>query len=409
MKNMNRWVRAVVGVIVLLLAGLVYAWTTLKGPIAEACEWASENPTQMATTFTIVMAAFCIGGFISSLAAKKIKVRYILWAAAVLLFLGFFISQLAQSVVVLWIGFGVIAGLGSGFAYNSVMSSISAWFPDKQGLISGILLMGFGIGSFVIGKVYTAVTQPEGNMEWRQSFLILGIIILVVLVIASFFIARPDADWKAPVSTKAKAAVETYEEINTVTMLKRPQFWMYIIWAIFLSAAGLAIIGLGSDIAYEACADLSAGNVATIVGLISIFNGVGRIIFGQLFDKVGYKLTMVIGGIVFLVAMGLILVALNGHSQTVLVISYIVTGLAYGCVTPTNSAFSNKFFGSTHYATNYSIVNMNLLVASFATTIAQNVQSSTNSYIIPIIGVIGLIVIGTVIALFINKRKVQEA
>jgi len=79
----------------------------------------------------------------------------------------------------LYLSFGVLCGLASGFSYNAVMSSISRWFPDKQGLISGILLMGFGIGAFLIGKLYQAFT-PDTTGAWRTSFLVLGGAIFVV-------------------------------------------------------------------------------------------------------------------------------------------------------------------------------------------------------------------------------------
>ncbi len=411
-KPLNRWVLAIVGVIVMLFAGMVYAWTVMSAPIAAMYpEW---TKAQLSTTFTVVMFCFCIGGFLGGVLSKKVKPWIILISSAVLFILGFFIASRATSLIVLYLGFGVLAGLGSGFAYNAVMTFVGKWFPDKQGLISGILLMGFGIGAFIVGKIYTSLTPSDGSPAWRTSFLIFGIIIAAVVAISAFFISPPPIGWTAPAPKKAskKKVVQSYEEINTITMFKRSSFWLFFIWAVFLSAAGLMVVSQGTPMAMEtmgiSASNATAaqmGSIATIVGLISIFNGVGRIIFGYLFDKIGRFWTMLLGGIVFIVAMLLVLWALKGHSQVILVLAYIVSGLGYGCVTPTNSAFASLFYGMKNYPVNLPIINMNLLIASFGSTIAGAVYDSTGSYVTVIILVLALLVVGTILSFFIRKPK----
>ena len=168
MKRLNRWIYAVIGVIVLLLAGLIYAWSVLVIPIAN--EFTNWSHTSLSLTFTICMTLFCIGGLIGGILQKKIDVKINVWASGILFFVGFFIASKAQNIITLYMGYGVLAGFASGLAYNSVMSTMSKWFPDKQGLISGILLMGFGLGSFIIGKVYQAYT-PSTIGGWRISFI----------------------------------------------------------------------------------------------------------------------------------------------------------------------------------------------------------------------------------------------
>ncbi|MGM9534117.1 MAG: MFS transporter, partial [Intestinibacter sp.] len=184
MKALNRWIYAVVGVIVLLFAGLIYAWSVLVTPISQ--EFTNWSNTSLSLTFTICMIFFCLGGLIGGLLQKKIDVKINVWLAAVLFLIGFFISSKAQSIATLYVGYGVLAGFASGLAYNSVMSTMSKWFLDKQGLISGILLMGFGLGSFIIGKIYQAYT-PTDIGGWRTSFMIFGIILVIVLGIGGFF------------------------------------------------------------------------------------------------------------------------------------------------------------------------------------------------------------------------------
>ncbi len=402
MKQLNRWVYAIVGAIGMMLVGLVYAWTVLQAPISASFpEW---TKSQLSLTFTISLSSFCIGGFLSGRAQKKISCRLLVWISAVMFLLGFFITSRANSLLPLYLGFGVLGGAASGIAYNAMMSSVSRWFLDKPGLISGILLMSFGMGSFLVGKIYTAVTPSDGSDAWRTSFLIIGIILCVALAIVGLFVVKPD---ETPSTSKKNTVSNSYEEVTTGVMLRRASFWKFFIWATLLTIAGLAIISQGTPMALEVNPNLSMGTVATIVGLLSICNGLGRILFGGLYDKLGRFKTMLFGGVLFLVATGLLILALTSHSVVVLVVSYIVTGLAYGCVTPTNSAFVGQFYGRENYPSNFSIVNMNILIASFGSTAAGAVYDATQSYLMVIIITAALIAVGTVVSCTIRDPKTK--
>lgn len=381
-KPLNRWVYIMIGTFALIFAGLIYAWATFAPPIAKHFpEWTS---AQMSLTATIVMCGFCFGGLLGGIMQKKMKPFVILLISAFLLILGFILTSRTNSLALLYIGFGVLAGLGSGISYNVFMSCVSRWFPDKKGLCSGILLMGFGIGSFLLGKVYAAVTPETGGEEWRTVFLIFGIVIFAVIVFASVFTIDPPAGWNAPAPKKPQKEVAFYQELTPFEMLKSRNFWLFMIWTLFMSAAGLMIIFQGNNIARTTLGfptlgeitETQAGTVATIVGLISVFNGVGRVIMGLLFDKLGRKWEMFIGGILYMIGLLLTIFALSGHSGMMLVIAYIFTGLAYGSVPPTNSSFALQFFGPRNYAVNLPIINLNLFFASFSSTLSGAIYDS---------------------------------
>ena len=407
MKNLNRWVYAIIGVIVLIFAGLIYAWSVISKPI-EATFMGDWTKAQLSMTFTIAMAMFCIGGLIGGVLSKKVKSKYYVLVSGVLFLAGFLLASETQSLAALYLGFGVLAGLAAGLAYNAVMSTMSAWFPDKQGLISGILLMGFGIGSFIIGKVYTAYTPSDGSDAWRISFKIFAVILFVVMIVCAFFFIKPGADFKPPVSGKEKTVREPALDIPAGQMVKKTSFWLYYIWAILVSAAGLALVSQANGIAEQVGPDVSAGNIATVVGLISIMNGIGRVIFGALFDKKGYRLTMVLDMIVFAIASGIIILALNTGNFTLIILGFIVGGFAYGGVTPTNSAIISDFFGRTNYPLNFSLINTNLIVASFASTIAGKLYDASNSYMSTIFMMLGATILGFVVFLGIRRPKKES-
>ena len=399
MKQLNRWVYAIVGVIVLLFAGLVYAWSVLSTPIAA--EFTGWTKAQLSLTFTLVMILFCIGSLLCGLLAGKLSAKNAVRVSAVLFLAGFFIASRCQSPVTLYLGFGLLCGLASGLAYNGVMSTMVKWFPDKPGLISGVLLMGFGGGSFLIGKLYQAWT-PAGIGGWRTSFVVLGIICCVVLAVCSFFFVAPGADFTVPAGKGGRAVAAPREDIKPAVMLKRPAFWLYYVWAIAVSAAGLALISQASGVVWEASADQTAASVATIVGLISICNAVGRVLFGGMYDKFGRSLSMQLVNGLFILTSVVLLLAMSSRSVVVVIIGFVIGGLAYSGVTPTNSAFCRAYFGAAHYPVNFPLINSNLIFASFGSTISGALYDAAGSYSSTFFLIIGLAVTGILCSLAIS-------
>ena len=399
MKKTNRWIYAIAGVIVLLFAGLIYAWSVLSSPIAT--EFTSWSKGALSLTFTLAMSFFCIGGLIAGLVAGKIKERYIFIISAVLFLIGFELVSVISSIGMLYLGFGVLAGLGAGFSYNAVMGSVTKWFPDKKGLISGILLMGFGIGAFIIGKVYAGLL---GSYGWRTEFKALGIIVFSVIFIGAFIVRKPTAEeQKVYAVEEQKSKNDTSEDYTTIEMISKVSFWLYFVYAILLSAAALALIAQASGIVTETAPALAAGGIATIVGLISVFNGIGRVIFGGLYDKLGQKKTMLLNCGLYLVSVLINIVGINAASIPLVVVGFIFFGLSYGGVTPTNSAYIMDFYGVKNYPVNFSIINLNLLLASFGGTLAGMIYDMQGTYLSIFMIMIGAIVLATICTLLIKR------
>ncbi len=406
MKQLNRWVYAIAGVIVLLFAGLVYAWSVLSTPIAA--EFTAWTKAQLSLTFTLVMIFFCIGSLLCGLLSGRLSAKNAVRLGAALFLAGFFLASRCHSPLTLYLGFGVLCGLGSGLSYNAVMSTMVRWFPDKPGLISGVLLMGFGGGSFLIGKLYQAWT-PADVGGWRISFLVLGVVCFVVLAVCSFFFVAPGADFTAPAGKGGRAVAAPLEDCKPTVMLRRPAFWLFYIWAIAVSAAGLALISQASGIVWEISADQTASSVATIVGLISICNAVGRVLFGGVFDKYGRSLSMQLVNILFVAASGVLLAALGSRSVPLVIAGFMVGGLAYAGVTPSCSAFCRAYFGPTHYPVNFPLIVSNLIFASFGSTISGALYDASGSYNSTFFLIIGLAAAGVLCSLAISaidrKRK----
>ena len=177
-KNINiRWLYLALGVVSMLFAGIIYGWSILKAPFAGI--W---DPSQLALNFTITMTCFCLGGFIGAKLSKRFGIPVSIIAAGVLSAAGFILASLVDgsNILMLYGSYGVLAGLGIGIAYNAVISTVNAWFPDKKGLCSGALMMGFGASSLVIGNLMSGFMD---SMGWQKAYVMLGIALGVVLVI----------------------------------------------------------------------------------------------------------------------------------------------------------------------------------------------------------------------------------
>ncbi len=392
-----RWLMLVMGTIILLVLGSLYAWSTYRNTLCDEFGW-TVSSAQM--TFSISMMTFCLGGLFSGIVTKKIGIKIPAILSAVLMAAGLIMSSHINSLVGLYIAYGVLYGVGVGIGYNVVMGTIVKWFPDKTGLCSGILLFGFGISSLLVGRVGAGLIASIG---WRSMFLYFGIVFGIIVLVLGLLIKPPTEADTAGLASSSKSKSAPYAEMNSGSMLKDKNFWLFFIWAIVLSAAGLVIVGNSAPFAETITAN--AATAATIAGIISVCNGFGRIVFGSLFDAKGFRFEMIGVVILFVVATIVLLAATATGSVAVLVIAYVLAGFAYGGVTPANSAFTAKFFGNTNYALNLSIVNLNLLVASYLPQVASKIIDSTGSYNGAFYYVIVLAIVALVALLFIKPPK----
>lgn len=404
MKSKNRVFLAAIGVLALLFAGLVYSWPVVSKSIAASYpDWTA---AQLSLTFTIMMMAFCLGGLAAGMLAKRVKPAFNVIFGAVLFLAGFLIAASAGAPLQLYLGFGVLCGLGSGFVYNAVMSTVCAWFPDKQGRVSGILLMGYGISGFLFGKIFAAVAPADGGDAWRTVFRIFAVLFFVILVLCSFFIVRPGTDFQPPASAAKRAVREPASEMNAGQMLRTRSFWMYFVWVVLTGSAGMALVSQAGGIAGQVGPTISGGTIATVVGLISILNGIGRIIFGTVFDRTGFRIAMILDMAAYLAGCAIMILAIASGNFALIIPGFILGGLGYGGVPSINSAVVSDFFGRENYPVNFSLINTNVLIASLASTVAGKLYDISHSYITVVIMMIVLVVAGFVV--FLGIRRPEE-
>lgn len=412
MNTNKRWLYLGMGTLTLLFLGLIYAWSIFRTPFGELFpDW---SISQLSMTFTISMIFFCLGGFAGGVLSKKLSIRIRMLISAVMLLIGFFAVSMVKadspssSLVMLYIFYGVFGGGGVGVAYNGVIGTLNKWFPDKVGLASGIMLMGFGLGGLVLGSL---VNTMIGSMGVLPVFRILGIVICVVCVLAALIIKAPgteDSDALAALaggSSKDKAAADT--EVKNYTageMLKTSRFWFFTIWAILLNSAGLLVINSAANIS------VAFGGTAVLGMIVSLFNGAGRIVAGNNFDRHGRFMSTLVNN-AFMLAAGILLVLGGMTGAYVFILCGLVfVGLAYGGCPTITSAYINKAFGPANFATNFSIANFSLIPAATIGPMISSalLESAGGSYDTNFYAIVGFSLAAAVFWLLLNKASGKE-
>ena len=407
----KRWLFLGMGTLTLLFLGLIYAWSIFRTPFGEL--FPGWSISQLSMTFTISMIFFCLGGFAGGVLSKKLSIRARMLISAVMLLIGFFAVSMVKtdspssSLVMLYIFYGVFGGGGVGIAYNGVIGTLNKWFPDKVGLASGIMLMGFGLGGLVLGSV---VNTMIGSMGLLPVFRVLGIAICVVCVLAALIIKAPgDGDSEALAALaggKASGSKDAAEAVNysAAEMLRTSRFWFFTIWAILLNSAGLLVINSAANIS------VAFGGAAILGMIVSLFNGAGRIVAGNNFDRFG-RFTATLVNNAFMLAAG-ILLTLGGMSGKYFFIlcGLVFVGLAYGGCPTITSAYINKAFGPANFATNFSIANFSLIPAATIGPMISSalLESAGGSYDTNFYAIVGFSLAAAVFWLLLNKASGSE-
>lgn len=368
-KGINRYVRLAIAFVTMLFAGIIYSWSILKSPFASEFGW---TPSQLALNFTLTMCFFAVGGLISGFFSKRTGPKIFIFIGAVIAAVGFVLtSGNTGSIALLYLTYGVMGGLGIGLAYNPLVSSTNAWFQDRKGFSSGIMMMGFGASSLVIGNIAASFIEiPE--IGWRKTYIILGIAIGVVLVAAGIFAKLPDS-----MNQNVKGNVKSSAG-EVIKILKTPNFWMFYVYIIAISVTGNVVISAAKDIGLST--GMSAALATSLVGILSIFNAFGRLLSGTLFDKCGRKLTMTFASSACIIASALILLALINQSVVLGIAGLCIAGLSYGFSPTVSSAVCADFYGPELFPNIFSIVSTMLIPTSLFATIVGTMVTVSGSY-----------------------------
>jgi MFS family permease len=342
----NRWLIPVGAVAVHICIGSVYAWSTFNRPIHAIFPndpWWFSPPY---TTFTMALLLLGLSAAFGGPWVERRGPRVAATTAAVLFGTGLVIGgvglALKQSILV-FLGMGVIGGIGCGLGYISPVSTLVKWFPDRRGMATGMAIMGFGGGAFLAGYLNVFFIAKLGV---AQTVIALGVTYLIVMLIGARILRRPPEGWRpegwtAPVKT-GKMITDRSRTRNQA--LGRVQF--YLLWGIlFINVtAGIGILAQASPMMQDLFQKTPL-QAAGVVSLISIFNAGGRLFWASCSDFIGrrntYLVFFVAQFVLFLFIPGLAASGNWGLFETSLFIVFTMYGGGFATI----PAFLADLFG----------------------------------------------------------------
>ena len=337
-----------------LVLGLVYAWSLFATPLATIYGW---ELSAVKVTFTICMMSFCVGGLIGVQVLKRLGVRGAILLAATLLVCGFAGTALLapNGIWALYICYGVLVGCGTGLGYNVTIATVTLWFPDRTGFASGVMFMGFGLGSLTLGTLANTIIE---NIGMDVALFVVAATACVVFVFLALFLRRAPENIGEMLGVEKKAEVKQDAKTEKRELFKDPAFYTYYLWAIIILGAGLVMIGTSKQGALEL--DVNAAFATTLVGIIPIVNGLSGLTMGVIYDKMGLRFSMTLVATVAFVSCTILALAFHFHTGPLYVAGCLILVTAYGSVAPLATGFARERYGAKRFPRNLAIVNTDI-------------------------------------------------
>ncbi len=406
----NRWLIALSAIGIHLSIGAAYAYSVYTLPLVETMGW---TVAEVTVAFTIMMV---LGGGSAALFGRWVErngPRKSAIFAAVLFGLGQVGSGFAVSIDSLslfLLTYGLLSGLGLGIGYISPVSTLVKWFPDRRGLATGMAVLGFGSGALITAPVAASLMEFLGI---PTTFYILGICYFVVMTLSALYIAPPPRGWVPVINVKHKPSFGTITikkdlaQLTAHEAVKTKQFWM--LWAIMLinTSAGIMMISVASPMA-QTVVGISTGAAATMVGIMGIFNGAGRLGWAAVSDYISRPVVFLFFFIIQLITF-LTLPIITSAIVFQLLIFFVVS--CYGGGFSNLPAFIADMFGTKELGAIHGyLLTTWSLGGLIGPTLVSQIYTRTGSYIPVFYVFAGLVSIALIIAIFLkaNVRGVQK-
>lgn len=329
-----------------LALGSLYAWSVFVLPLEREFSWTRAETSWVFTIATICFAlSFIAAGRLQD--AKGPRICGII--GGTLVSGGFVLSSFTTSLASLYLYFGVLVGIGNGFGYAAPTPMGSKWFPDKRGLVIGLLVGGYGAGSAILGPLATSLIADIG---WRPTFRVLGALFFVMSIVGALLMKNPPAGYRPPNWTPPATSAVTRHDIPPQAMLSQPTF--YLLWIAYClgTTAGLMTVSQLVPFARSAGMGATAATLAITFGAVG--NAGGRIVSGWMSDTLGRLTTLRVMVLLSAIATPMLFVL-----REQIVPFYVLVMLVYWCYGTQLSVFASTtadFFGTKYLGQNYGLL-----------------------------------------------------
>ena len=345
---MNRWWVLVGGVMMNMALGTFYAVSAFLLPLEKEFHW-TRAQTSLVTTFGIVMIAtwFCVGGILNDRKGP----RFAAAVGSILFSSGFFLASRIHSLPVFYLTLGVCVGAGNGFGYVVPTAVGSKWFPDKRGLIVGLMVGGYGAGSGIFGPVASTLIERVG---WRSTFQILAVIFFVMTMIATYLLKNPPPGYRPAGWDPAQvgASISRSPDVPASQMVRTRTFWA--LWVAYCLGTTAGTMVISQLVPFARASGYSAAVAAFAITVGALGNASGRIFSGWISDHAGRLNTLRTMLLISAIAMP----ALFLFRQN-LILFYALLCIVYYCYGTQLSVYASTsadFYGTKNLGFNYGLL-----------------------------------------------------
>jgi MFS family permease len=380
----SRWLVPPAALSIHLAIGQVYSFSIFKNPLLalKGADGAAWNLKEVGYIFSIAIAVLGLSAALFGRWLETAGPRKAMFVAATCFGSGFLVAAAGaatHSLALIYLGYGVIGGVGLGLGYISPVSTLIKWFPDRPGMATGMAIMGFGGGALIASPLSVWLMQKfstPAHVGVSETFLVLGAGYFVFMMIGAALVRVPGAHFK-PATTGAHPR-STTPDVYVYDALKTPQFWL--LWGVLCMnvTAGIGVLGQASPMSQEIFPGrVTAVAAAGFVGLLSLFNMLGRFFWASTSDLIGRRSTYFC---FFL--LGILLYALVPHTGAIGSVALFVACFAiilsmYGGGFATIPAYLRDMFGTRYVG---AIHGMLITAWSVAGVLGPNLVSQLRQY-----------------------------
>jgi len=394
----NRWLQLVKGFIIVFCLGGVYSWSVFRKPLESELNCGAVDS---GLPFILFLFFFSVLMPLTGRYIQKYNPKVITIIGGVLLGLGWVASGFVHTIALISLTYGVIAGSGVGILYGIPVAIAAQWFPDRKGFAVGLTILGFGISPLITAPLARYFISNTGIFN---TFIIFGLLFFCIVLLMAFTIRFPEqklSNNSQIVTNSETASVQSENRSPStrggeVSIFKNSKF--FGLWMCFFigTFSGLKIIGMTSSFAQEII-QLTPEKASFFVAFFSIFNGIGRPLFGWVTDKSNPRFSALVTYVIMLVSSGLMLLS---NSMGVFVLTFSLFWLTFGgwlAIAPSATA---TFFGEANFSKNYGY----MFTAYGAGAIAGNLTSGLirdlfGSYIYIFYPIIVLSIVGIILGI----------
>ncbi|MFP3887677.1 OFA family MFS transporter [Priestia filamentosa] len=330
-------------IIVQMGLGTIYTWSLFNQPLVNKFDW---ELSSVAITFSITSFALAFATLFAGRIQEKWGIRKLIALSGFILGLGLILTSQVSSLLMLYLLAGIVVGFADGTAYITSLSNLIKWFPNRKGLISGVSVSAYGLGSLIFKYINTALINHVGI---SQTFFYWGIIVMVMVVGGSLLLREAIIE-ETPMNTESTQNKRDYT-VKEMLVTKE----VYLLFIMFFTAcmSGLYLISIVKDIGVQ-LADLNVAVAANAVAMIAIFNTVGRLILGSLSDKVSRL--KVIASTFLITAIAVLMLSFVQLNYGIFFACVATIAFCFGGNITIFPAIVGDFFGLKNHSKNYGIV-----------------------------------------------------